>query len=70
MVAEHDSKLHGRCMYCAIKNPSNLGVCWVCEVDVCDSCGNVQYVNGERRVVHRACLRQSDEGFSMIKFVK
>lgn len=70
MCAGYDNKLHGRCSYCATEDPTRLGICWVCDQAVCDKCGNVQYVKGERKVVHRACLNNSDDGFSMIKFVK
>lgn len=47
-----------------------LGHCKVCGLAVCERCGNVQHVHGEREVTHNECLHKSGDSFSMIKFVK
>jgi len=58
------------CRHCGAVDAPKLGQCTVCGMAVCDRCGNVQHVHGERRVIHDACLSESDHGFTMIKFVK
>ena len=47
-----------------------FGPCNVCEGTVCEKCGNVQYIKGERQIVHDECLGKTADSFSMIKFVK
>jgi beta-glucosidase len=37
---------------------------------VCERCGNVQIASGARRVTHRECLKNAEDHFSMIRFVK
>jgi ribosomal protein L32 len=46
-----------------------LGDCSVCHRTVCEKCGNTQFSHGERHVTHNACLKKTDGGFKMIKFV-
>jgi hypothetical protein len=36
---------------------------------VCERCGNIQVTGGERKPMHRECLRKSGGGFKMIKLV-
>jgi len=47
-----------------------MGYCCVCEMAVCEKCGNTQFVTGQRKITHDQCVRQDDAGFTMIKFVK
>lgn len=58
------------CPHCGAHHAVRLGECGVCKTTVCDHCGNVQYIRGERQIVHDACLEQASGSFSMIKFVK
>lgn len=58
------------CRHCGAVDARRLGQCVVCELAVCERCGNVQYNHGERKVIHDACLAQDDSGFTMIRFVK
>jgi hypothetical protein len=58
------------CRYCGATQTYRLGLCSVCALSVCETCGNVQYAAGERKVTHRECLRSNDDGFKMIKFVR
>jgi translation initiation factor 2 beta subunit (eIF-2beta)/eIF-5 len=58
------------CTHCGAVDSHKLGRCTVCYLSVCDRCGNVQHVHGERQPVHNACLSEGDHGFTMIKFVK
>jgi len=37
---------------------------------VCEECGNVQISHGARHVTHKSCLKKTDGGFKMIKFVE
>lgn len=57
------------CMFCGAR-AKRLGLCDVCNRGVCEKCGNVQHLKGERRIVHDSCLKKGDGGFSMIKFVE
>jgi hypothetical protein len=57
------------CHHCGALDAPKLGRCVVCYLPVCDKCGNVQHVHGERRVIHDACLADDEKSFSMIKFV-
>jgi hypothetical protein len=57
------------CPHCGATATRGLGECSVCHRPVCEKCGNVQFCQGERRVTHTTCLRKSDGGFKMIKFV-
>lgn len=58
------------CPHCGSFGARRLGSCKVCRFPVCEKCGNVQHIKGERRAVHDVCLRDSGDAFSMIKFVK
>lgn len=59
------------CHHCGTVHPVRLGKCSVCELWVCDHCGNTQRCGGERIAVHDSCLgRLEDDGFSMIRFVR
>lgn len=58
------------CPHCGSKETRRLGECSVCHRVVCDRCGNVQLASGVRTVTHRECLKKSDGGFRMIKFVR
>ena len=58
------------CPHCGAENKERLGECHVCQCSVCEHCGNVQYIKGERHVVHDECLDGAGDRFSMIKFVK
>ena len=62
--------LERMCRHCGAVDTLRLGHCSVCGMVVCDRCGNVQHVRGEKRVTHNSCLKEDDSGFSMIKFVK
>lgn len=55
-------------MYCGA-HARRLGPCDVCSRSVCEQCGNVQHMQGERRIVHDACLKKTGGGFSMIRLV-
>lgn len=57
------------CPHCGAKDVRRLGFCNVCDKTVCERCGNVNYVGGERRVIHLECQRKDADSFSMIKFV-
>jgi len=72
-LTRDDNALMRACPHCGSSDAVRLGVCGVCELIVCSSCGNSQYTGHGRRVYHDACLsKQPDEdsGFKMIKFVK
>jgi hypothetical protein len=58
------------CPHCGAFGAPRLGSCSVCRLSVCEKCGNVQHIKGERTVIHNECLRESGDSFSMIKFVK
>lgn len=59
------------CAHCGAEGEPRLGFCDQCEAPVCAKCGNIQYVSGERKVLHDICLKYGeDSGFSMIKFVR
>ena len=58
------------CPHCGSTATRRLGKCSVCDKDVCERCGSVQHSGGERRAVHRECLRKADGHFTMIKFVR
>jgi hypothetical protein len=64
------SPLNRMCHHCGASNVVRFGECHVCAGTVCERCGNVQYIKGERKVVHDDCLEQTSDSFSMIKFVK
>jgi len=49
---------------------ARLGHCSVCGLAVCEKCGNIQHVKGEKQVIHNECLHRSGDSFSMIKFIK
>lgn len=68
----HDDKpeLSRLCRHCGAVDARKLGQCSVCEMAVCERCGNVQHGHGERKVTHDSCLAQADTGFTMIRFVK
>jgi hypothetical protein len=58
------------CHHCGAFGKPRIGACKVCGLSVCEQCGNIQYIQGEREIIHNACLGKSGESFSMIKFVK
>jgi NMD protein affecting ribosome stability and mRNA decay len=58
------------CRHCGAMDAARLGLCSVCSLSVCEKCGNVQHVRGEKRVTHNSCLKDDEGGFSMIKFVR
>lgn len=58
------------CRHCGAMDGARLGYCSVCGLTVCEKCGNVQHVRGEKRVTHNTCLKDDEGGFSMIKFVR
>lgn len=69
-MVEGAKELGSVCPHCRAESTRYLGTCSVCDRAVCDHCGNVQFTSGERRVTHRDCLRNADDGFKMIKFVR
>lgn len=64
------SPLSRICPHCGATNILRFGECRVCQGTVCERCGNIQYIKGERQIVHDECLEHSADSFSMIKFVK
>jgi hypothetical protein len=58
------------CPYCGSDSGRHLGLCSVCSRSVCERCGNIQFVSGERKVTHKECLHRDDGAFKMIKFVR
>ena len=67
----HEDGIFGRmCPHCGTADSRKLGECCVCDRPVCAACGNVQISMGERRVTHNECLSKSNDGFTMIKFVR
>lgn len=60
------------CSHCGAVGEERLGFCDECEGPVCSRCGNVQYIAGQRKILHDICLKhgEKDSGFSMIKFVR
>ncbi len=58
------------CVYCGAVGAAHLGPCSVCGQRVCEKCGNIQHIKGECKPIHDACLKDSGDSFSMIKFVK
>lgn len=64
------SPLSRLCPHCGATNTIRFGECNVCAGTVCEKCGNVQYIKGERKIVHDECLDKTADSFSMIKFVK
>ncbi len=68
-MPDRDTSLARTCLNCGSMGSTRLGSCSVCGLSVCDRCGNVQHVGGEKRATHNKCLSK-DQGFSMIKFVK
>lgn len=65
-----DSAYQHMCPHCGSTDTRRLGTCSVCNRVVCEHCGNVQIVAGERRPTHRECLRKDGGAFKMIKFVR
>jgi len=57
------------CPHCGCMSARRLGVCSVCGMEVCERCGSLQLSAGERKALHRECLKKADDHFSMIKFV-
>lgn len=62
--------LERMCHHCGATHTKHLGYCSVCEMAVCEKCGNTQFVMGERKVTHDLCLKDTGGGFTMIKFVR
>lgn len=58
------------CRHCGAVDTKRLGLCSVCSMAVCESCGNTQHSHGETRVTHNRCLSEDEGGFTMIKFVR
>lgn len=58
------------CPHCGTRGSRRLGECSVCHRLVCENCGNIQIAHGERKIMHRECLKKDDGHFRMIKFVK
>ena len=69
-MPQGNNDLARMCRHCGAIDAPRLGTCSVCELSVCEKCGNVQFVHGERRVTHDVCLSKNEEGFTMIKFVR
>lgn len=67
-MKERDLESSPSCPHCGAENAHHLGMCSVCQMNVCERCGNTQHVHGERRVTHNTCLSQ-DTGFTMFRFV-
>lgn len=67
---ERPTEMSRMCRHCGAIDAPKLGQCVVCDLAVCEKCGNVQHTHGERRVIHDACLKEDDSGFTMIKFVR
>lgn len=66
-----EAEVQRLCAHCGTLGERRLGHCAVCGEPVCAACGNIQYVRGERKAIHDACLGAAEApGFSMIKFVK
>jgi len=57
------------CPHCGATEVRRLGGCSVCDKTVCEHCGNVHIVQGERKATHAECLHRDMESFSMIRFV-
>jgi transposase-like protein len=58
------------CPHCGSTDTRRLGSCSVCCRPVCEHCGSVQFIGGERKPIHRECLKKADGQFKMIKFVQ
>lgn len=58
------------CPHCGSFGSPRLGACHICGLSVCEKCGNIQHIKGERRIIHNECLRDSGDSFTMIKFIK
>ena len=69
-MPEASRPLEGMCRHCGAVKSSHLGYCSVCDMAVCEKCGNTQFVGGVRKITHDLCLRESGGGFTMIKLVK
>ncbi|HEX9094272.1 MAG TPA: hypothetical protein VF902_09850 [Coriobacteriia bacterium] len=69
-MPEGSISLERMCRHCGAVDTRRIGYCSVCGMAVCEKCGNLQHVRGEKRATHNACLKEDDSGFSMIKFVK
>jgi hypothetical protein len=69
-LSNYGRTLAGMCRFCASFGTLRIGECAVCGQSVCDKCGDVHHVRGEKRVIHHDCLAHEDSPFKMIKFVK
>lgn len=69
-MPEHKTGLENICRHCGAVDPRRLGLCSACGLSVCDKCGDIQHVRGEKNVIHNACLKEDGGGFTMIKFVR
>jgi len=69
-MADASPELSRLCRHCGAVDAYKLGQCVVCEMSVCEKCGNTQHTHGERRIIHDDCLKNDDAGFTMIRFVK
>jgi len=64
------TELSRMCRHCGAIDARKLGQCTVCDMAVCERCGNVQHTCGERKIIHDDCLSRDENAFTMIKFVK
>jgi hypothetical protein len=69
-MSDRQVDLSRLCRHCGAIDARSLGPCAVCDLAVCEKCGNVQHTSGQRRVVHDSCLASDDSVFTMIRFVK
>lgn len=69
-VANYDLGLRALCRHCSSLNATRLGDCPVCGETVCDQCGDVYHVGGEKKSIHFECRAHEESPFRMIKFVK
>ncbi len=69
-MSDRPAELSRLCRHCGALDSRRLGQCVVCDMAVCEKCGNVQHTHGERRVIHDACLSKDEGAFTMIKFVR
>jgi hypothetical protein len=69
-MPDSTTELSRLCRHCGAVDARKLGPCTVCEMAVCERCGNVQHTRGERKIIHDNCLASDENAFTMIKFVK
>jgi hypothetical protein len=69
-MADGGPELSRLCRHCGALDTLRLGQCVICDMAVCEKCGNIQHSGGRRRVIHDRCLDQDENAFTMIRFVK